>query len=66
MPASITDRVIRLLLEVAEKSKSVKLKMRALEKIDELQKTRKPRGPKPRPKPLTDVERLLGVQKTDN
>jgi hypothetical protein len=72
MASSTTDRLIRLLLDVAETSKRSKVKLAAVEKIMALRQSQKRRGPAPKPKPLSEVERLLGantgfstVHKTD-
>lgn len=63
MPKSIDDRVIGILLEVAETTKSRKLKLAAVDKVQEIRAKRPKRGPKPAPEPMSETDRLLGITK---
>jgi hypothetical protein len=65
MSRSTTDRLLSLLLDVGESSRNVKLKLEAAKMVIALREKRPRKGPKPAPKPLTEAERLLGIEQKD-
>lgn len=65
MARSLTDRLLSVLLDVAETTKNTKLKLKTIDTILLLRANRPSKGRKPAPKPLTETERLLGTEKKD-